>query len=123
MRIDERARDELTERLSSASTPRMICPGFPGYRDHIVLLDSTQSSADARSRHPGAPSWPTPARITTAAATPAGFGACACTCWAPPDGTIRAAIVASADDKERDVARRLFALALRGGETIVCDKG
>jgi Transposase DDE domain len=25
--------------------------------------------------------------------------------------------------KERDLARRLFALALRGGETIVCDKG
>jgi hypothetical protein len=40
-----------------------------------------------------------------------------------PDGTIRAAILASADQKERDVARRLFGLALRGGETIVCDKG
>jgi hypothetical protein len=40
-----------------------------------------------------------------------------------PDGTIRAAILASADQKERDVARRLFAMALRGGETIVRDKG
>ena len=40
-----------------------------------------------------------------------------------PDGTIRAVILASADHKERDVAQRLFALALRGGETIVCDKG
>ena len=40
-----------------------------------------------------------------------------------PDGTIRAAILASADDKERDVARRLFAIGLRGGETIVADKG
>jgi hypothetical protein len=40
-----------------------------------------------------------------------------------PDGTIRSVILASADDKERDVARRLFAMALRGGETIVCDKG
>jgi hypothetical protein len=40
-----------------------------------------------------------------------------------PDGTIRAVILASADDKERDVARRLFAIGLRGGETIVCDKG
>jgi hypothetical protein len=42
---------------------------------------------------------------------------------AAPDGTIRSVILASADQKERDVARRLFALALRGGETIVCDKG
>ena len=40
-----------------------------------------------------------------------------------PDGTIRSVILASADDKERDVARRLFAMTLRGGETIVCDKG
>ncbi|HWK26025.1 MAG TPA: transposase [Solirubrobacter sp.] len=40
-----------------------------------------------------------------------------------PDGTIRAVILAPADHKERDVARRLFALALRGGETIICDKG
>jgi hypothetical protein len=40
-----------------------------------------------------------------------------------PDGTLRAVILASADHKERDVARSLFALALRGGETIVCDKG
>jgi hypothetical protein len=40
-----------------------------------------------------------------------------------PDGTIRSVILASADQKERDVARRLFALGLRGGETIVCDKG
>jgi hypothetical protein len=38
------------------------------------------------------------------------------------DGTIRAVIVASADDKERDVAPRLFAIGLRGGEAIVCDK-
>jgi hypothetical protein len=40
-----------------------------------------------------------------------------------PDGTIRAVILASADQKERDVARRLFAMSLRGGELIICDKG
>src|SRR3954447_1291009 len=40
-----------------------------------------------------------------------------------PGGTIRAVILTSADHTERDVARRLFALALTGGETIVCDKG
>jgi hypothetical protein len=42
---------------------------------------------------------------------------------AAPDGTPRAAILASADHKERDVALRLFALGLHGGELVVCDKG
>ncbi|MDO8209325.1 transposase [Conexibacter sp. CPCC 206217] len=40
-----------------------------------------------------------------------------------PDGTIHSVILASADQKERDVAHRLFAIGLRGGEAIVCDKG
>ena len=39
------------------------------------------------------------------------------------DGTPRGAILASADEKEREVALRLLPLALRGGEAIVCDKG
>ena len=42
---------------------------------------------------------------------------------AAPDGTPRAAILASADQKERDVALRLFAIGLHGGELVVCDKG
>ena len=42
---------------------------------------------------------------------------------AAPDGTPRAAILAPADQKERDVALRLFPIGLRGGEVIVCDKG
>ena len=40
-----------------------------------------------------------------------------------PDGTPRGAILAPADQKERDVALRLLPLALRGGEAIICDKG
>ena len=40
-----------------------------------------------------------------------------------PDGTPRAAILAPADQNEREVALRLLPLALRGGEAIVCDKG
>jgi hypothetical protein len=40
-----------------------------------------------------------------------------------PDGTPRAAILAPADQKEREVALRLLPLALHGGEAIVCDKG
>jgi Transposase DDE domain len=42
---------------------------------------------------------------------------------AAPDGTPRAAILASADQKERDVALRLLPIGLHGGELIVCDKG
>ena len=42
---------------------------------------------------------------------------------AAPDGTPKAAILASADQKERDVALRLFERGLRGGETIIADKG
>ena len=40
-----------------------------------------------------------------------------------PDGTPRAAALVSADRPEREVALRLLPRALRGGETIVCDKG
>jgi hypothetical protein len=40
-----------------------------------------------------------------------------------PDGTPRAAILAPADQKEREVALRLLPIALRGGEALVCDKG
>jgi Transposase DDE domain len=39
------------------------------------------------------------------------------------DGTPRAAILAAADEHERDVALRLLPIALRGGELVVCDKG
>jgi Transposase DDE domain len=40
-----------------------------------------------------------------------------------PDGTPRAAILAAADQQQREVALRLLPLALRGGEALVCDKG
>lgn len=38
-----------------------------------------------------------------------------------PDGTPRAAILAPADQPEREVALRLLPFAFRGGEAIVCD--
>lgn len=40
-----------------------------------------------------------------------------------PDGTPRAAALVGADRPEREVALQILAPALRGGETIVCDKG
>ena len=40
-----------------------------------------------------------------------------------PDGTPRAVELAPANRPEREVALLLFSRALKGGETIVCDKG
>jgi len=95
----------------------------PGYWDQICLLDSTpvecgrsvettrrSQLADACAHHYSRSHsrWFWGMRLHLLGA---------------PDGTIRSVILASADQKERDVARRLFAIALRGGETIVCDKG
>jgi len=40
-----------------------------------------------------------------------------------PDGTPRRAELVGADRKEREVALGLLPHVLRGGETIVCDKG
>ena len=42
---------------------------------------------------------------------------------AAPDGTPRAAILAPADQKEREVALRLLPIGLHGGELVVADKG
>lgn len=42
---------------------------------------------------------------------------------AAPDGTPRAAILASADQQERDVALRLLERGLHGGELVIADKG
>jgi hypothetical protein len=95
----------------------------PGHADEIVLLDSTPVECGRsleRTRR-------------SALAEVAGYGysrshsryfwgmrlhlACS------PDGTPRAAALVSADRPEREVALRMLPRALRGGETIVCDKG
>src|SRR3954466_15906957 len=95
----------------------------PGYWDQIVLLDSTPVEC-GRSVET--------ARRSELAIACAHHYSRSHSRWfwgmrlhllGAPDGTIRAVILASADDKERDVARRLFALGLRGGEAIICDKG
>jgi len=95
----------------------------PGGRDPIVLLDSTPVECGR--------SVETARRSELADAS--GYGYCrshsrwfwgmrlhlACA----PDGTPRAAIVAPADQKEREVALRLLEIAPRGGEALVCDNG
>jgi hypothetical protein len=95
----------------------------PGYWDDIVLLDSTpvecgrsvetakrSQLADAAAHHfsRSHSRWFWGMRLHLLAA---------------PDGTPRAAILASADQKERDVALRLFPIGLHGGELVICDKG
>jgi hypothetical protein len=95
----------------------------PGYGDPVVLLDSTPVECGR--------SLETTRRSELADAC--GYGYCRShsrwfwgmrlhLCCAP-DGTPRAAILAPADQPEREVALRLLPQALRGGEQIVCDKG
>jgi hypothetical protein len=95
----------------------------PGYRDDLVLIDSTPVEC-ARSVE-------TVRR--SALSDAAGYGYCRShSRWfygfrlhlvAAPDGTPRAAILAGADHKERDVALRLLPRALHGGELVIADKG
>lgn len=95
----------------------------PGFRDQVVLLDSTPvecgRSAETARR--------------SALGDSAGYG------WSrshsrffwgmrlhlccAPDGTPRRAELVGADRKERAVALDLLPHVLRGGESVVCDKG
>jgi hypothetical protein len=95
----------------------------PGATDELLLLDSTPVECGR--------SLETTRRSRLAEV--AGYGYCkshsrwfwgmrlhlACA----PDGTPRAAALVAADRPEREVALTLLPRALRGGETIVCDKG
>jgi DDE family transposase len=95
----------------------------PGHQDDVVLLDSTPVECGR--------SVETARRSELADAC--GYGYCrAHSRWfwgmrlhlcCAPDGTPRAAILAPADQPEREVALRLLPQALAGGEQIVCDKG
>jgi hypothetical protein len=114
-------RVRLTEQIEQVMAA--FARDSPGYRDPVVLLDSTPVEC-GRSVET--------ARRSELAVACAHHYSRSHSRWfwgmrlhllGAPDGTIRAVILASADHKERDVAQRLFALGLQGGETIVCDKG
>jgi hypothetical protein len=95
----------------------------PGATDRLLLLDSTPvecgRSLDTVHR--------------SQLAEIAGYGyskSHSRWCWGmrlhlacAPDGTPRAAALVAADRPEREIALRLLPQALRGGETIICDKG
>jgi transposase len=101
----------------------MFASDSPGHFDSMVLIDSTPvecgRSVDTARRSALQPAcahhysrshsrWFWGMRLHLLAA---------------PDGTPRAAILASADEKERDVALRLFERGLHGGELVIADKG
>ena len=112
-------RRRLTETIEWLTA--MFAQDSPGYFDDIVLVDSTPVEFGRSVETAGDPSSRRPAHTTTAAATAAGLGM-RLHLLAAPDGTPRAAILASADQKECDVALRLFERGLHGGELIVADK-
>lgn len=95
----------------------------PGYHDPVVLVDSTPvecgRSVETSRRSELAPAC-AHGREHTHSRWFWGMRLHLCCAL---DGTPRAAILAAADEQERDVALRLLPLALRGGELVVCDKG
>ena len=96
----------------------------PGYhRPRWCCWTPRRWSAAARLRPRAARSSLTPAATGTAAATRRWFWGMRLHLLAAPDGTPRAAILAPADQKERDVALRLLPIGLHGGELVVADKG
>ena len=114
-------RNKLTEAIELVMAA--FAADSPGHRDGLGLVDSTPVEcgrsvetarrsrlADACAHHYSRSHsrWFWGMRLHLLAA---------------PDGTPRAAILAPADHKEREVALRLFAIGLHGGETIVADKG
>lgn len=114
-------RQRLTETIDWLTA--MFAHDSPGFRDSMVLIDSTPvecgRSVETSRRSALAPAcahhysrshsrWFWGMRLHLLAA---------------PDGTPRAVILASADQKERDVALRLMERGLHGGELVIADKG
>ena len=102
----------------------------PGYRDNMLLLDSTPVET-ARSRETVKRAGDS--QLADAIGDAAGYGYSASHSryfygmrlhlLTVPDGTPRAATLWSPERGERDVAISLLARGLHGGETIVADKG
>jgi hypothetical protein len=101
----------------------VFCSKSPGADDDLLLLDSTPVECGR--------SVETARRSALAEISGYGysrshsrwFWGCRLHLLCAPDGTPRAVELAPANRPEREVALILFSRALRGGETIVCDKG
>ena len=102
----------------------------PGWFDDLLLLDSTPVEC-ARSRETVERAGDS--SLGDAIADAAGYGYCPSHSryffgmrlhlLAAPDGTPRAATLWSPERGEREVAQGMLPRALRGGETIIADKG
>jgi hypothetical protein len=102
----------------------------PGYQDDLLLLDSTPVET-ARSRETVKRAGDS--ALADAIGDSAGYGYCASHSryfygmrlhlLCAPDGTPRAATLWSPERGEREVALSLLSRGLRGGETIIADKG
>jgi hypothetical protein len=95
----------------------------PGYYDELVLLDSTPVECGRSVETSRRSELAVACAHHYSRSHSRWFWGMRLHLLAAPDGTPRAAILASADQKEREVALRLFPIGLRGGETIVWDKG
>lgn len=95
----------------------------PGYRDDLVLLDSTPvecgRSLDT-ARRSALGDW---AAYGWSRSHSRFFWGMRLHLCCAPDGTPRRAELVGADRKEREVALDLLPHVLRGGELVVCDKG
>src|SRR5436305_4491944 len=114
-------RARLTEQIERVMAA--FASDCPGYWDRICLLDSTPVEC-GRSVETARRSQLAPACAHHYSRSHSRwFWGMRLHLLAAPDGTPRAAILASADQKERDVALRLLEIGLHGGELIVGDKG
>ena len=101
----------------------IFCSKSPGAEDDLLLLDSTPVECGR--------SVETARRSALADISGYGysrshsrwFWGCRLHLLCAPDGTPRAAELAPANQPEREVALLMLSRVLRGGETIVCDKG
>ena len=102
----------------------------PGFWDDVVLIDSTPVET-ARSRETVKRAGDS--SLDDAIANAAAYGYCRShSRWFygmrlhavfAPDGTPRAAMLVGADRPEREIALSMLPAALRGGETVIADKG
>lgn len=101
----------------------MFAQDSPGHHDTMVLIDSTPvecgRSIDTVRRSDLGPAC----AAHYSRSHSRWFWGMRLHMLAAPDGTPRAVILASADEKERDVALRLFERGLHGGELVIADKG
>jgi transposase len=101
----------------------MFAQDSPGHHDSMVLIDSTAvecgRSVDTVRRSDLGPACASHYSRSHSR----WFWGMRLHLLGAPDGTPRAVILASADEKERDVALRLFERGLHGGELVIADKG